>query len=181
MNFFRNITSLGFRYFRLKTKPNQFSQRALMRALGYSESGASYITWRDDKVVPSGERLQKLCDQISALILEKEQVIVKISSKDLFEDSIEEIINSAKRNTLANLSSLIQTEDLNQQEKTIIALLRLLKNHDDYSDYVVMLETLIKLISRQIDDDIPDKLRYKTEFETVKNMLLEWIEPKIMN
>jgi len=178
MNFYSNITHLGLRYFRLKTKPQLFSQRALMRALGYSESGASYISWRNG-TVPAGDRLEALCDRISVLLLHKEQISLSITKNDLLFDSLESIIDNAKQLALVNLAETMASQDLNTREKNIIALIRLLDKHPEYDVLVEMLETTIKLISLQVDESLTSDERHHQAFNTLRNILLEWIKPQI--
>lgn len=176
--FFRNITYLGFRYFKLKSKPGQFSQRALMRALGYSESGASYISWRKG-VVPGKEKLQQLADKISRLILDKENISITVTSEILLNDSLEAFVEIFQKNELANIMAGLESCELSEKEKMLIALLRLLENKPEHSDLIDILETTIKLLSLQIDDNLPESEKHTSLFETIRTLLLQWIKPTI--
>lgn len=149
-----------------------------MRALGYSESGASYISWRNG-TVPTGDRLESLCVRISELLLQKEQISINITKNDLLFDSLESIIDNAKQIALANLTETMTSQDLNIREKNIVALLRLLDKHPDYAVLVEMLETTIKLISLQVDESLEMDQRHRSEFNTLRTILLEWMKPKI--
>ncbi|MBL7023805.1 MAG: hypothetical protein ISR90_07140 [Candidatus Marinimicrobia bacterium] len=176
--FIDNIQFLGFRYFKLKMKPNQFSQRALMRALGYSKSGASFIQWRKGSV-PGEEKLKKLCERITRLVYEKEHLSVEITPEILCNDSIDAVFENAQKHELANIVSGLDSCELTQKEKILIALLRLLENKSEYHDLIEMLDTMIKLLSLQIDDNLPASEKHINEFETIRTILLSWIQPKI--
>jgi hypothetical protein len=178
MNFFTNITYIGRRYFGLKSKPQEFSRRALMKALGYNESGASYTSWRKG-MIPAGSRMTDICRNIEKLIRENDQIELQLSPDDLLYDSLEQMIGAAKKTALVNFASTIATENLSAREKNIIALLRLLEKHSEYALLVKMIDTLVQLIALQIDDSIEEEKRCRTEFVTLKNILMNWIKPQI--
>ena len=175
--FLVNIVWLGLRYFHLKTK-NDFSRRKLLKALSYSGSGAAYQTWKKG-VMPSPKKLQIICDSINNLIASKELVNVKVSVDQLLHDSLSAIVVDNENNRLNDIISTLTTTTLTAEEKRTIALLRLCNSREELHDAATMLNVLTELLLlRAINHFSPNNL--EVEFQTIKNILLEWIKPRLV-
>ena len=120
--FFENIEFIGKKYFQFKKNKEKFSQRSLMKSLGYSRSGSSFISWKKG-VIPNKNKLKDLCGKINKIIFTENNYIINLEPKDLLKNDLRVIIKSKKDNPFNDL--LNSDFELNEKEKELITLMRL--------------------------------------------------------